>query len=737
PGPELPSPSVELTWDASSGATYYDLGVRDMATDLLVIDTQVGSPGYTADLEPGKPYRWNVAACNAVGCSGFTQPRYFSIGGGGSPDIEITPLALTFDFTERPSPGVARAMDWDVVSRLEERVLRDGTLRVIVGLDERFVPEGALATAERRTGQRAAIAAAQEATLSQLEGTGYRVIARFRSIPYLALELDAAALSRLIALDRVVSLHEDVAVPPALASSAPVIGAPEAWASGFDGSGQVVAVLDTGVDKAHPFFEGGRVVAEACFSSSSALVVGLCPGGGSTSTAPGSAAPCSAAITGCSHGTHVAGIAVGDDGEGPNYGIARGADLIAVQVFSRFDDPASCGGSAPCIRAQSTDLIQALLHVLDLRETFSIASVNLSLGSGQYFDRQSCDQANPAFKAAVDQLRSVGIATVIATGNDGHVDSIAWPACTSTAVSVGATEDDDELYTSGNVADFVDLMAPGVGIVSAVPGGASSSKTGTSMAAPHVAGAWALLKQQAPGASVTELLGRLRETATVLADDRPEGEVTDLRRIRVDLALESGASGQTFVISNAGDGMLTVTSLALDEPASWISWSPQAPFDLGPGESVTVTVAVDPDATPTTDAARRLLVASNDPDESPYPEGVYILIEQSIPPDCHALQRNHSGLGDDPVALPSSSPGCPDGEYEAGTFIELTAAPDSGWEVSGWIGTSDDPSTSLQNSVVMPDSDHSVEVFYALTPTTIFSDGFESGGFSAWFDVLP
>ena len=152
---------------------------------------------------------------------------------------------------------------------------------------------------------------------------------------------------------------------------------------------------------------------------------------------------------------------------------------------------------------------------------------------------------------------------------------------------------------------------------------------------------------------------------------------------------------------------------------------------------MTVTVTVDPDATPTTGASRRLLVASNDPDESPYPEAVYILIEQTIPPVCHGLQRSHSGLGDDPVALPLNSPGCPDGQYEAGTFIELSAAPDAGWELSAWSGTSDDTSTSLQNSVVMPDSEHSVEVFYVLTTTMIFSDGFESGDFSAWSGVLP
>ena len=77
PGPLMSSSSVTLSWNASSGATTYGVGVRDMSTNVLVVDTNTGSTSYTAHLTAGKPYRWNVNACNSTGCSSFTTVLYF------------------------------------------------------------------------------------------------------------------------------------------------------------------------------------------------------------------------------------------------------------------------------------------------------------------------------------------------------------------------------------------------------------------------------------------------------------------------------------------------------------------------------------------------------------------------------------------------------------------------------------------------------------------------------------
>ncbi|MEK6371190.1 MAG: fibronectin type III domain-containing protein, partial [Acidobacteriota bacterium] len=77
PGPMQGSTSVALSWSASNTATYYSLGVRDMNTNGLVVDTTTANTSYTASLSANTPYRWNVAACNSAGCSSFTTVLYF------------------------------------------------------------------------------------------------------------------------------------------------------------------------------------------------------------------------------------------------------------------------------------------------------------------------------------------------------------------------------------------------------------------------------------------------------------------------------------------------------------------------------------------------------------------------------------------------------------------------------------------------------------------------------------
>ncbi len=114
--------------------------------------------------------------------------------------------------------------------------------------------------------QRAAIAAATDAVLAALDGQQAQVAATFTAIPTLALRVDAKALLTLAACPRWRSIQEDVPVPPSLASSTAWIGLPAVWASGVEGAGQTVVMLDTGIDTDHPFF-APRLVNGACFSN--------------------------------------------------------------------------------------------------------------------------------------------------------------------------------------------------------------------------------------------------------------------------------------------------------------------------------------------------------------------------------------------------------------------------------------------------------------------------------------
>src|SRR5262249_39681160 len=152
----------------------------------------------------------------------------------------------------------------------------------------------------------------------------------------------------------------------------------------------------------------------------------------------------------------------------------------------------------------------------------NLASANLSLGGS--LSTSSCD-SDPT-KSIIDNLRAAGLATVIAAGNDGATNAVSAPGCISTAVSVGATTKADVVASYSNMASFVPLLAPGSSIYSSFTGATYGTASGTSMATPHVAGTWAVLKQAAPNATVSQILSALQSTGVPILDTRGGGTVT-------------------------------------------------------------------------------------------------------------------------------------------------------------------------------------------------------------------
>jgi len=127
---------------------------------------------------------------------------------------------------------------------------------------------------DARLAQRQAIANAQQGLIAALVGTRHKVISRSSIGPFLSLEVGPDALAVLEHSQLVKDVYlEEALVRPQLSESVPHIGGNQAWVGGFDGTGQVVVVIDTGVDGNHPFLTG-KVFAEACFSSG-----GNCPNG--------------------------------------------------------------------------------------------------------------------------------------------------------------------------------------------------------------------------------------------------------------------------------------------------------------------------------------------------------------------------------------------------------------------------------------------------------------------------
>ena len=408
---------------------------------------------------------------------------------------------------------------------LRNRIRSEGRVKVIVGLRTTGQPVVATATGLRAAETRTRpIAQAQRLLSLRMSGHNISSMRRFKFIPYVAMEVDSAALEALATDPEVISVAEDGVVYPLLAESTAQIGAPHAWSQGYSGDGRTVAVLDTGVDGGHPFLTG-KVVSEACYSYS------FCPGGVGESVGPGSGGPCPSTLSDCFHGTAMAGVAAG---RGTDFsGVARQAQIIAIQVFSQ------CGED--CINSDDSHWIQGLERVLELSDSFDIAAVNLSLGR-TLTESENCDSEFPAVKEAMDNLRAAGIATVAASGNAGSPTAIDFPACISSAVSVGSTDDGSGETTPDAVSDFsnssplLDLLAPGRWITTSTLGDEFHPYRGTSLATPHVTGAWAVLKSKAPRASVADLLSVLKVTGIPIADPR-----NDLvrPRIQVDAALDS------------------------------------------------------------------------------------------------------------------------------------------------------------------------------------------------------
>ncbi len=357
---------------------------------------------------------------------------------------------------------------------------------------------------------------------------------RSRHLKYsgmLAAEVSAQELQTLLA-DPDVQVFPNRLHKPLLAQSVQRVYSSQG-VSPFHGDNEwTVAVLDTGVDKSHPFL-AGKVVSEACYSNGGALpqTSSLCPGGGSSSTANNSALPCTLAA--CDHGTRVAGIAAGN---GASFdGVARDAKLLPIQIYSRVQGEEFCFPFTSCIGAFTSDIIAALERIYELRNTFSIAAVNLSFGSSELFSGTCDDQPE---KPIVDLLRAANIPVIAASGNSGNTSMMTAPACISSVIAVAATGDNSDVpfvgdgsISGNNTSTALDLFAPGVNITSSVPGGGFATATGTSFAAPHVAGALAAMRHAAPSLSAQAAENLLKSNGPLVTQNSISRRRLDLRDI--------------------------------------------------------------------------------------------------------------------------------------------------------------------------------------------------------------
>ncbi len=388
-----------------------------------------------------------------------------------------------------------------------------------------FRPEGRLNDRQIAI-QRQRISGLQREALSSLAAEEATDIKRFKYVPGLAVTVDGEGIRRLRESPAVRSVRPDRHFQLALEDSVPLIGADQAAAAGYTGKGQTVAVLDTGIDKYHPAL-AGKVVAEACYS------LNLCTSGKGAYIGAGD--PCPAAFSGCMHGTSIAGIATGS---GSIPGIAPEANLISVKVYSVGVVEYEGLSFAHFGITLESDVIDGLNYVYGLKAegTIPVDAVNMSLGTGVPIPGV-CDSTSQVLKDIMGNLKSVGVPSFVAAGNAGNKTGISPPACTSTAVAVGATTKQDAVAVFSNSSPEVDFLAPGQGIVAPFPGGTfEDTISGTSFATPHVAGAWAVIQAADPSLSFDEIHSLLSSTGAQITD--PDNGVTK-PRIQLDAALQA------------------------------------------------------------------------------------------------------------------------------------------------------------------------------------------------------
>ncbi len=512
-----------------------------------------------------------------------------------------------------------------------------------------------------------------------------------------------------------------------------MVGADRVWTElGIRGQGAVVAGFDTGVDLSHPalvkHYRGNLGNGQFnhnynWFEPDSNLYANGNLGASMTSQPHDCAG----------HGTHTMGTAVGaGDGPGEQIGMAPDATWIALPGICFGTMPGGINDDIGALKA-----FQWLFCPTDL--TGDLATADCSKAPDVV--NNSWGSANPlseVLRPAIQKLRAAGIAPVFAAGNpSAGPGSIGTPANAPEAITVGATDRNDQVaYFSGRGPSFYpgvqkpQLTAPGVGVLSSIPGGTYIEESGTSMAAPHVTGLIALmvaadLQDGVRDFDVDELEHFMNYTAIDLGKVGPDddygygrinayeavrwvlsagdlrGKVVDANtKLAVDKALVRGINSQptnNFSANTNGTGLYSITVPAGDYNVQVQAWGyysatfiqqtvlahalSQADFALKPLPKVTLSGFVRSSNAPIDHA---LIYAEQSPDVSTYSnaDGSYALelpvgtLTIGVRAPGQRIQQTLLTVGPSPLSHDFALQSAP-------TILLIDADAQGGW-FSGW-----------------------------------------------------
>jgi subtilisin family serine protease len=470
-------------------------------------------------------------------------------------------------------------------------------------------------------------APASRSYLRRLESAQRRLLARIRAaIPHagmrwrfgvvlngFAVVVPREQIERLERVPGVARVWPSISYHTLLDRTPQLIGAPVLWGPTLAtaGQGMKIAIIDDGIDQTHPFFAPagyayppGFPKGQTAYATPKVIVARAFPPLIPRSHNAG--LPFDPDLS--EHGTHVAGIAAGNNGTLTRTGLrlsgiaprAYLGNYKALTISSEF----GANGNAPELAAAVEAAVRDGMDV-----------INLSLGEAEI--EPSRDPVVKALNAAAD----AGVVSAVSAGNDFAefgIGSITSPASAEKTIAAGASSgghgspdtDRPAPFSSAGPTPYSlrfkpDVTAPGEDVISSVPGGSFTESSGTSMSAPHVAGAAALLRQRHPGWTPAQVKSALVLTGVPVRGStnvevsplREGGGRIDLVRADQPLLFATPAS-LSFGLLKPGGAMTRAVQLA-DAGGGAGSWtvragSPQlsTPSEVTVPGSLTVRVAV-------------------------------------------------------------------------------------------------------------------------------------------------
>ena len=557
--------------------------------------------------------------------------------GGQTASLGVVANNINSEASEFDNNSAAKILDSDTIYSM---FTNSDTARVVVGLDDSLTTDlrSTMVNGQSTKRYRAGIASARDMVLDEFRTRkGFKVRYEYDNIPAFSAEVTKQDLADLIANDLVVSVEPVIELKLHTAQGIPLMNG-SATRTEYSGGGVSIAICDTGVDYTHPQLGYG------VFAGNDKVIGGYDYGTSDADPMP----------VGIAHGTCCSGIAAGYVTSYGDYigGVAPEAKIYALKISP--DNTASMTSDAVysawnwCLTHQNDDPDNPILVVSN------------SFGGGEYSG--TCDYINSTISRLVNNMHNAGITVLASAGNDGYCDALAWPACYSGVISVGAVYDysassiyscldstascvyqDTASCSSGyrclnssvtpgtvccysNSSSNLDILAPSHNVTTTDIAGSSGYSSGnyvsgfggTSAACPYAAGAVAVIQQEYHDAygeyrSPQSIRSLLVDTGTPILDSKSNIS-TPLVNLD-DAVLSLGiCDGYFLQFENSGLGDLIITEISLPE---WLTIDIDLPVTIESGQYLSKCLEYDCDSSCWLyDSSDAVVIYTNDPQNS-------------------------------------------------------------------------------------------------------------------------